>query len=89
MRKVKWKTRNEKAIPKRRPPKGAEGARPPKGAEGARPTAREALRAGVLKSKRQKKHEAIKHGSWEQGSFRVRSCLHAPHFNIELSGPRS
>ena len=40
---------------------GAEGARPPKGAEGARPPRREALRAGVLKSKRQKKHEAIKH----------------------------
>ena len=58
--------------------KGAAGARPPKGAEGARPPHREALRAGVLKSKRQKKREAIKHEAILQGSFPgpfVRSTL--------------
>ena len=63
--------------------KGAAGARPPKGAEGARPTAREALRAGVLKSKSQKKDEATKHEAILQDSLPGSSVLStAPSFLI-------
>ena len=40
----------------------------------ARPTVREALRAGVLQSTRQQKHEAILHRATEKTPDRVRLC---------------